>query len=163
MNTVICSHGFGVRADSRGMFTEIADAFPEHLFKMFDYNNVMPSGDVTIPALEDQAKTLQSQVDNAVGGITLLCHSQGCMIAGLIDLSKIHRVILMAPPVRMSMQTVIEAMKKRAGSVYNPNGTSLLPRSDGTTTYLPSEYLKSLSGYDPINLYQAMCGWYILI
>lgn len=157
--TIICSHGFGVRADSRGMFPEIAAAFPDYKFKMFDYNVVDENGDTTVRSLDQQAEILQRQIDKAQGGeIVLLCHSQGSVIAGLVDLTKVSKVVLLAPPVRMSMQNLIRRMQSREGSVIRPDGVSVLPRSDGTTSYLPKEYLQSLENRNPIELYQQVAN-----
>lgn len=154
MNTVICSHGFGVRADSRGMFPELAAAFPVTKFVMFDYNEVLPGGDTIVAPLDAQAAALQRIIDQNELGSTLLCHSQGCIVAGLVDLTRVGRVILLAPPVHMSMQRVVDKLLKRPGSEYNKGGTSKLPRTDGTTTYLPDAYLKSLERKNPMQLYQ---------
>ena len=154
MKTVICSHGFGVRADSRGMFPEIAAAFPEYTFRMFDYNEVKPNGDTVVAPLNKQAETLQAEIDTANGEIILLCHSQGSVIAGLVDLTKVSKVILLAPPVLMSMQQVINRMRSRPGARMNPNGMSILPRSDGSKSYLPKEYLESLEGKNLMEIYQ---------
>jgi pimeloyl-ACP methyl ester carboxylesterase len=153
--TIICSHGFGVRWDSRGMFPELAAAFPADDFRMFDYNEVDKSnGNTTVSPFSEQAKRLQKQIDAADGEITLLCHSQGSMIAGLVDLSKVSKVILLAPPVAVGMQRALKKMRLRIGSVYNPDGVSMLPRSDGTTSFIPKEYLAELEQHDPMELYQ---------
>lgn len=154
MKTVICSHGFGVRADSRGMFPEVAAAFPEYIFRMFDYNEVKPNGDTIVAPLDKQAETLQKEIDAADGEIILLCHSQGSVIAGLVDLTKVSKVILLAPPVLMSMQHLINRMRGRPGARMNPNGMSILPRSDGSKSYLPKEYLESLEGKNLMDIYQ---------
>lgn len=156
--TVICSHGFGVTADSRGMFPEIAQNITDIDFKMFDYNEVRPNGDTVVASLDDQAKILQQQIDMSGQGSVLLCHSQGSIIAGLVDLSKVAKVILLAPPVNMSMQRVIAKMLGRPGSKINLDGVSKLPRTDGTTTYLPKEYLISADKYEPIGLYKTIAS-----
>lgn len=121
---------------------------------MFDYNEVKPSGDTVVVSLDQQAKKLQAQIDASTEKVTLLCHSQGSVIAGLVDLSNVAQVMLLAPPVNMSMQRVINKMLNRPGSKINPDGLSELPRTDGTTTYLPQAYLQSLDKYMPMELYQ---------
>lgn len=155
-SVVICSHGFGVTADSRGMFPEIARNIPDAEFVMFDYNDVRPNGNTVMASLDAQAKILQRHIDEAREDVVLLCHSQGSMIAGLVDLTKVQKAILLAPPVNMSMQRVIGKMLDRPGSTINPDGLSELPRTDGTTTYLPKEYLQSLDAYTPMELYQTI-------
>lgn len=154
MYSLICSHGFGVRADSRGMFPEIAAAIPSCKTIMFDYNTVLPNGDTIVPSLAAQAELLQQQIDSAEAPVVLLCHSQGCLIAGLVDLANVSKVILLAPPVSMSMRGAIERLQKRTGSAMEANGDFRLARSDGTLTFLSSEYLDSIDAVVPMSLYQ---------
>lgn len=158
MPTIICSHGFGVAADARGMFPEIAEAFPSYDFMMFDYNTYDNDGNTIVAPLDSQAKILQKNIDNSENGSILLCHSQGSIIAGLVDLTRVSKVILVAPPVLMSMERIIEKMTKKPGGEVNLNGFSKLPRSDGTVTLLPSSYLESLKNRDPISVYSKIAS-----
>ena len=152
---IIYSHGFGVKADARGMFTEIAATFPDYKAAMFDYNQVLPNGDTIVASIDNQARRLQDIIDEAgADEIVLLCHSQGCIVAGLVDLSKISKVILLAPPVVASMQHVIQKLSKKPGSEYLQGGVSKLARSDGSMTFLPNEYMQSLDEINPIELYK---------
>jgi len=153
MQTVICSHGFGVKADARGMFTEIEQSFPKVRFVMFDYNNFDNEGNTTVPALSNQAETLQQVIDDNPKGSILLCHSQGSLVAGMVDLSSISKVMLLAPPVNMSMERIIHKMARKPGGVIDLQGISKLPRSDGTVTHLPKDYLESLKNINPISMY----------
>ena len=140
------------------MFPEIAESIPSAEFVMFDYNEVKPNGDTVVASLDEQAAKLQAQIDAAGDDVVLLCHSQGCVVAGLISLDRVARVILLAPPVNMSMQRTIGKMLNRPGSKINPDGISELPRTDGTTTYLSQEYLQSLDKYMPMDLYQKIAN-----
>jgi hypothetical protein len=153
MQTIICSHGFGVKADARGMFTEIEKSFVKDRFVMFDYNTIDHEGNTVVSSIGAQANKLQSVIDKNHDGSILLCHSQGSIIAGLVDLHKISQVILLAPPVARSMADVIEKMTNRPGSAINKDGSAMLTRTDGTITYVPEDYVKSLMKKDPIELY----------
>ena len=75
-------------------------------------------------------------------------------MAGLVDLQKVSRVILLAPPVATGMWRVLDKIAKRPGAVFNPDGDSKLPRADGTTTYLRKDYVESLDTVEPLELYQ---------
>lgn len=159
MKTIICSHGFAVRADSMGMFTDIAAAFPDYDVHMFDYYEIRPNGDQVVRPLEEQAKLLQAQIDAVTGGdIVLLCHSQGSTVAGLADLTKVSKVILMAPPVKTSKEGMLARLGKRKGSRLEPDGMSAIPRTDGTTMYVPADYLNSLERYDRLTLFQKIAN-----
>lgn len=154
MKTIICSHGFGVRADSLGMFPEIAAAFPDDDFRMFDYSIVAPNGDTTFRSLPEQGEVLQAQIDATDGEIVLLCHSQGCLIPGFADVSRVSKVILLAPPDSITKETILARLRMREGSVIIPVGMSKLPRSDGTTSYIPTDYLESVEAVKPLEVYQ---------
>lgn len=155
MVAVICSHGFAMRADSAGMFTDIAAAFPDYTFDMFDYYDIAPNGDQIVRSLDDQAKILQQHIDSAPEGeIVLLCHSQGSTVAGLVDLRRVSKVILLAPPIEITRASMINRLRHRKGAKLNPYGTSMVPRSNGTTMTIPVEYLDSIEAYDRLTLYQ---------
>lgn len=155
--TIICSHGFAMRADSAGMFTDIAAASPEYTFDMFDYYDIAPNGDQTIRSLDDQATILQRHIDAAPDGdIILLCHSQGSTVAGLVQLSRVSKVILLAPPIEFSRAGLINRLRHRKGAKLNPYGTSYIPRSNGTMMTIPVEYMDSIEAYDREALYQSI-------
>ena len=157
MKTVICSHGFAMRADSAGMFTDIAAAFPDYDFRMFDYYDIKPNGDQLVRSLDDQAKILQRQIDAAPAGeIVLLCHSQGSTVAGLVNLTKVSKIILLAPPIEISRAGLVNRMRHRKGAKLNPYGTSVIPRSNGTTMTIPIEYMDSIEAHDRLTLYRKM-------
>ena len=159
LKTIICSHGFAVRADSMGMFTDVAAAFPAYDFKMFDYYDIAPNGDQTVRSLDEQAAILQKHIDEAPDGeIILLCHSQGSTVAGLVDLGRVSKVILLAPPVDISRASLINRMRHRKGARLNPNGMSIIPRTNGTTMRIPVEYMNSIEAHDRLTLYRAMAA-----
>jgi hypothetical protein len=103
---IIFSHGFGVRYDDRGLLTEIASAFPQYKAHLFDYNLANETlKTLTVQPLTKQAKILENEVvsfvnNEAPESITLICHSQGCIVAALADLedSPIDKVIFLARP-----------------------------------------------------------------
>ncbi len=155
MKTIICSHGFGVRADSMGMFTDVAHALSGYDFTMFDYNDYAANGDSTFLSLSDQAKKLQKKIDDAAAGeIELLCHSQGCLIPSFVDLSRVKKIILLAPPGSIESQNIIDLFKDRVGAAINRDGVSSVPRSDGTTTYFPKEYFDEIDAIQPLVAYR---------
>jgi esterase/lipase len=160
MKNIICSHGFGVKADSRGMFTDVQTAFPNYTFTMFDYNQILDNDDVVVAPIDAQAQILQHVINaqNDNDELILLCHSQGAINAGLVNLNKISKVILLAPPVKMSMERVIIKFTSRPDAEFYPNGTSKLPRSDGTYTYISKDYIESLEKRSPIDLYQQIAN-----
>ena len=158
MSTILFSHGFGVKADSNGMFTQIAEAFPEHQFIMFDYNTDLGGGDIKVASLNEQAKKLQQKIDEQADGLIIIAHSQGCVITGMVDLDTAKKVILLAPPVEMSPERLASKLLNRPGAVIDLDGTSKLPRTDGTTTFIGSDYIQSLTNVDPLSLYRKVAN-----
>ena len=90
MHIVIYSHGFGVRKDDRGLFTDIAAALPGATHRMFDYNRRdETTGNLTVAPLAEQVGMLRNQIEKARADtpgaiIDLICHSQGCIVAALL-------------------------------------------------------------------------------
>lgn len=144
MPKIIFSHGFGVRADARGLFNEISAAFPEFESVLFDYNTLAEDGNTIVTPIDQQVEILESKLKNVDGDSYLIAHSQGCMIAALAKLPRLKGVILLTPPKITNMNRVIDKMKVRPGSVVNLDGMSKYTRSDGKLTYIPKEYIESL-------------------
>lgn len=151
---IVFAHGFGVQADGRGIFTDIAKAMPEANCITFDFNTFDSEGNTTATPLNGQVEILQSHINQAQEGATLICHSQGCIVAGLANLDKIGQAIFLAPPVVISIERFMQKFGTREGSVMNPDGLSSIPRSDGSTTYIPQEYIESIKSIDVPNLYK---------
>lgn len=89
---LLFSHGFGVKRDDRGLFTDIASHFPDYQSVMFDYNEIDEmSNTLTATPIEQQAKILTQQYNNIPAGqeVFLICHSQGCLVAALTNLQNI--------------------------------------------------------------------------
>lgn len=151
---IIFAHGFGVRADGRGIFTDIAKALPDANCITFDFNTFDSEGNTTVTPLDGQVEILQSHINQAQKSATLICHSQGCIVAGLANLDKIGQVIFLAPPPLISIERFMQKFGKREGSILNPEGLSSIPRSDGSTTYIPKEYVESIKSIDVPSLYK---------
>lgn len=158
MTKIIFSHGFGVKADARGMFTEIAANFPEFTFEMFDYNRILENGDIEVAPLNDQAKKLQAILDQQKDKVIIIAHSQGCITTGMVSLGNVWKIILLAPPEKMSMQRVMDKLMRKPGAEVNLSGVSKLPRSDGTTTLISREYIESVSNINPLEIYQKIAN-----
>jgi hypothetical protein len=159
---VIYSHGFGVRKTGRGLFTAIAKALPDARNVMFDYNPINEtSNTLTAKPLHEQAlklrkviNTTRAEYPDAV--IDLVCHSQGCVVAGLVKPRGIRKVIMLAPPDEISEARVAEQLGTRKGIDIDVNVRTRLPRSDGSTTVIHPEYWQSLAGIDPVRLYNRL-------
>lgn len=156
--TILYSHGFGVRKDSRGLFTDIAEALPDYRHDMFDYCTEHPDdpGSIVIPPLSQQAERFKKQLalQPPDTDITIIAHSQGCVVACMADVpANVRRIILLAPPMSLSADRITSLFGAREGSVINKDGLSKLARSDGTYTYLEPAYWAELSRTNPVDLF----------
>ena len=160
---VVFSHGFGTRKDDRGLFTEIAAALPETEPVMFDYNEVDEgSATLTVRPVSTQAAILREVVDglrkerpDAV--IDLVCHSQGCLVAGIAKLAGIRRTVMLAPSLDADTSRMVAMLRNRPGTEIDMEGTSRIARADGSVTLVPNEYwMDRIDADHPERLYNAL-------
>ncbi len=156
---IIYSHGFGVRKTDRGLFTAIADALPDTKSILFDYNPVHEeSNTITVKPLHDQALKLRKIINEVRAEypdavLDLVCHSQGCVVAGLLKPRDIRKVIMITPPDDMSEATVVEQLGRGKETTIDVTTRTRLDRTDGSTTVIHPEYWQGLSGIKPVKLY----------
>ena len=139
------------------MFTEIAESFPEYQSVMFGYNLVNEeTNEVTVEPYSRQAISLENQIGNILkkdedADITLLCHSQGCIIPCLINGINISRAILLAPP-----KIVGSNMRRKQNVSKGSDGSIRIPRKDGTVTIVTTDFIAELDKTVPIELYDRL-------
>jgi len=169
---VIFSHGFGVRRDSRGMFTQLGSVLEsDFLVVRFDYdsidqerkkNFVHPYHVQTI--ILDKVIAFISQTFFHPE-INIVAHSQGCFIVGLAQLPHIHRVILNSSPTASPYERVVERLQQRNPTGYKQSGVNVFPRSDGSTTYFDAEFWPEMKAIRPTELYTQLANitdlWFI--
>lgn len=167
---IIFVHGFGVRKDSRGMFTDIQKSLEvDENFKdvecvLTDLNIVEEgNNDIKLNPLSVQAEILKKVYNRekspgkAGGNETILvCHSQGCVVAGIADLEGIEKIILIAPPTNNDLQKTINGFKNRPGTIVDINGESFLMRRDGSKTIVPKEYWSDRENLNYLEQYKKL-------
>jgi hypothetical protein len=147
---IIFVHGFGVRKDARGLFTDIVSALQndpgmrEVECVLTDLNIVSPeNNDIILNPLSTQAQIVREVFEKESGEgvvIDLVCHSQGCVVGAIADLSGVRKVVLMTPPTSNDFAKTLEFFKKSPDTVINLDGESYLTRADGSRTIAPKEY-----------------------
>lgn len=159
---IIYSHGFGVRKDDRGLFTDIATALPNAQHITFDYNRVdETTGNLTVAPLDKQAEKLrqviaETRTNNSDSTIDLICHSQGCLVACLAKPEGIRKAIFTGPPAELSVDDMIRIFTSRPGSEIKLDGVSRLQRADFSVTTVPPDYWKSIENIEPTALYNVL-------
>lgn len=157
MKYLLFSHGFGVRKDSNGMFTEIAEKFTEYEPVMFDYNKIEADGDLsTVYSYRKQSRLLKSQIDNINSldkdaEITIIAHSQGAIVAGLCN-KKTTKAILLAPPTTVSARR----SKLRPNRKVRKNGSVMIFKKDGSRILLTTSFMLGLKLTNPIKIYEKL-------
>jgi hypothetical protein len=156
---IICSHGFGVAWDDRGLFPDAAALVNDAKVVMFDYNVINEvQNTITIAPFDDQVKKLEKIINETKAAhpqatIDLLCHSQGCLIAALLKPDGIRKTIFLAPPYSLDAERTISQFTERPGTKIDRRGVSLLERLDGTTTIVPKEFWDGMANKDCAALY----------
>lgn len=158
---IIYCHGFGVRKDDRGLFSDIAKVLPDVEHVMFDMNEFDDQSNTLVARpLNEQAAILRQKIksvqqNNPGAIIDLVAHSQGCVVASLARPEGVSRTIFLAPPAqtlgldRQTMHTI------RPNSITEQDGTIRMPRRDGSTTIIKEDYWKSCQGIMPLELYNS--------
>ena len=161
-HVIIYSHGFGVRKTDRGLFTAISKVLPDATSIMFDYNPVNEaSNTITVKPLQEQALKLRKVINTARAEhpgavIDLVCHAEGCVVAGLVKPRGMRKVIMLTPPADISVAKKVERLSARQGIDIDVTTRTRLPRSDGSTTVIHPEYWQGLAGIDPVQLYNRL-------
>ncbi len=158
---IIYSHGFGVERDARGMFTDIAAAFPGAENVMFDYN--IPNrteNTLAVRPLSEQkdillAKIARMKAQLGNTPIDIIAHSIGSVVVALAQPEGIRRTILIAPPLELASSS-LNRFAGRPGSVIDPDGLSRLARRDGSFTLVPATFWKEREAIDPVMLFNAL-------
>lgn len=160
---VVFSHGFGVRQDDRGLFVDIGSTLGGARTVMFDYNEVGEENDVLkVRPFSEQVELLKKVVEeqkrNAPSAtVDLICHSQGCLVAALAQLSGIRKTIFIAPPTDMDVERTLGRYRDNPKAEIDLEGITKLPRTDGSTTIVPAEYWYEREKQDaPIDLYNKL-------
>jgi pimeloyl-ACP methyl ester carboxylesterase len=159
---VIFSHGFGVAKDSNGLFADIATAFnPDIEPVLFDYNDIdMATNTMTVHSLGEQAKLLNEHIaqlrqDHPGIPITLIAHSQGCMVAALAD-SKVDQVILLAAPETLNLERSERSFADRRRPEHLPDGSIKLTRRKGGTVIILPGFQSEIRSIDPPTQYNQL-------
>lgn len=150
---VVFSHGFGVRRDSRGLFTAIAAGLPSGWgYVLFDYDSFdSVTNQQRVVGLTARAERLEAVLDwvrkqSDVQAVHLIGHSMGTLTLANLAPDGIGKMILLAPPLKLGSRFV-ESYTERSGATHEGHTWSI-PRSDGTTTVVDDEPLAELVSID---------------
>lgn len=160
---IIFSHGFGVKKDDRGLFTDIVAGLPDVEPILFDYNIVDDiNNTITVRPFSEQVLMLQAIINQAQKDypdavIDIIGHSQGSIITALAKPIGIHKIIFVAPSYSTKSTKLLDTFKSRPGTIIDFSGISKLARRDGSITIVPAQYWQERAAtVDPIELYKKL-------
>ena len=158
MKKIIFVHGFGVRKDSRGMFTDIVDSLESAEFQsvLFDLTELGADGNIVVQDFSEQARRLTGVWERESDGseLFIVAHSQGCLITAIANPPNVTKTILLAPPTDNSNEQILEYFRSKSDSEVNLEGDSKLARSDGSFTVVPASYWIEKNALNTEELYQ---------
>ena len=143
---VIFSHGFGVRKDDRGILSDIAHFLPEVESILFDYFIIDEENmTLTVCPFSVQVEILskvikEARMANPDAIIDLVCHSQGTVVAGLLQSEEIRKTIFLAPVFDLGLERTLKRYSSKPDTEINLEGMSTLYRLDGYVRFVPAEY-----------------------
>ncbi len=145
-HVVVFSHGFAVKKDDQGLFTDIAEALSGVETILFDYNEIDEKNNtLTVRPFSEQIKMLEKVLEdirksNPGAVIDLICHSQGTIVGAGVTFSGIRKTILVSPVFDLNFERTLKRLQAIPGGVINLQGISKYPRKDGSTTIVPARY-----------------------
>lgn len=161
---IIYSHGFAVRKDDNGLFTEIAASLPEVESVLFDYYQVDETNNkIFVSSFTDQIEKLRQVVKDIVsynpGAIVdLIGHSQGTIVAAMARPNWIRKAILLAPVFDTNLGRTLNRYKEKSGAIINLDGISEIPSSTGLAKIIPKEYWQERELIKPFVHYNALAN-----
>jgi esterase/lipase len=162
---IVFSHGFGVRKDSRGLFSFLSEMLEEKGFavKLFDYNKFdEKTKELFAIPFSSQAKLLQKEIDklvreNKYNNIIILGHSQGSLIPALCNnLTKVVKVIAVSPLFETKFEDLEARYTKLSDNKLDFYNITRRRRSDGSVTVIPPEYWAERFETDVVYLYNKL-------
>ena len=152
---VIFVHGFGVRYDSRGMFTDIKASLPKNIGTVLFDLNQFSENNVYLSSIQDQAVYLQEIYKTIITRypkkrVHIIAHSLGCVVASIAKLSIDGEVIFLTPPETFGKDHLEAYFRNYKGAVQKGE-TLIVPRKDGSISHIPVSFFKELSEIDPID------------
>lgn len=151
---VIFVHGFGVRYDSRGMFTDIKDSLPIKFGTvLFDFNSVSGK-EVFLSSIKQQVKILQDIIGKTSANfpdkkISIVAHSMGCIITSLAMPRISGKVVFLAPPDNFGDDRLESYFRQYEGA-SEQDGVLVVPRKDGSISHIPIKFFKELTTIKPL-------------
>ncbi|MEO7617337.1 MAG: alpha/beta hydrolase [Candidatus Saccharibacteria bacterium] len=152
MRSIIFSHGFGVRKDSKGLFTDLkAGLAPDYAGHMLDLNILEADQVIIVPPVSEQAKILETRIREEGEEVDIIAHSQGTLVAAALPAGlPIRRIILLAPPVKLASKLMSDTYTDHPMTQTMQSGHLQFVRKNGDRMWMSPEYMKQMRAVDPV-------------
>ncbi len=161
----VFSHGYGVKRDSKGLFSTIAETLPEDQgFLLFDYYDINRL-DSYAPGMKVMAhklakKLLMVSETPGVKEIHLVGHSMGCILICLAKLpATVTKVTFLAPPLHSFNKRDFRAgfVNYHPGSYVEDKNNVVIPRKNGGKLTLSADWIDDMANADMYALINKFC------
>lgn len=160
---IVCLHGFGVKRDARGIFTDITAMLSNSASVVLCDLSRNTNGGVEVYPLTVQIEVAEAVIEYALETfntrqVTVIAHSFGCIVtAYLPNIQMLKRAILLAPPISNPKEALLAHFTSRDGAIDSSKPV-VFSRRDGTTTTLQTAFWGALDGVDPLSGYKALAA-----
>ncbi len=160
---LILVHGFGVKRDARGMFTDIENAVSDHMLSVrgdFSETKAESTRAVPLSAQTSRINRITDYVRDTFHPeqVIYVGHSQGCIAIAQMPLEG-KKIILLAPPMASPYERFIKTPGwQRPGSTLNVEGESVLMRSDKSVTEVGADFWEDAKKIDAEKLYAELAA-----
>lgn len=160
---IVFVHGFGVRADSNGLFSDIALRFSDYQTELIDLYDISQQY-WKIPDLGTQAEKLRETIEtifseNAKATIVLICHSQGCVVGSLLPeelVGKLHKIIFLAPAIHKVNTKRFRHFFEKKSNVIIKDDYLKLKRKNGIILHITNSFADSLDEVSILDVYASL-------
>lgn len=142
---LLFSHGYGVKKDSKGLFTDIAASLPDRFEPiLFDYYHI-DGKNMTVRPPTEMVAMLREQYESLGGETWLIGHSMGCTIIAMSGLRP-TKTILLAPPLQMSRRPANfkDYFLSRHPDAVEKDGSVIIRRKHGGNFTLTPQWFEEL-------------------
>ncbi len=154
-----------MKRDSRGFFADINDALKDkYLVIKFDLCQIIPKQNATLVFAFSKQVAILNHIINYVEqhfrpkNTSIIAHSMGCIVTGLLNSPTITKTILLAPPINDTYSKMQEHFSHKPGTMFDLNGVSKVKRSDGGWTFIEKDFWNDIQNVIPVQLFKQLAG-----
>lgn len=155
---IIFVHGFGVRKDSKGLFTYLASelsklGYVAHLIDLYTYT----PGEVSVLPIDQQVELIKKYISiNEIQQPSFIAHSMGCaVLCSDKDLvASASQIILLAPAIGGNPRRWRQRLIEDKNALVDEAGNLTFIKRNGEKMSIPEKFFSEPKDRDWLELYQ---------